>query len=175
MEGKVMVWIGTCICFCLMTMSLFLCAFLLFVPEVDNRRNGPCIVTECTVRSRTCSSTSCTGTTKDHHCTTSSYICYDSTIYYVLDFGNGTSYRGSSTVTYSFEFSANARCNNNQEGKDIKCYYDQRKIGSTLSLSETSPVVGGIVTVVLFTLASFGFLVACVISSVFLAQSYGLV
>jgi hypothetical protein len=163
--------LGSTVCFALMTMSLFLCVFLYFIPTRDHVTQGTCTVTNCQVLSKICHRQSCSGTTKERHCTTDVYTCYSSTVQIELDFGNGTVYYGTTTENHSFSSSAYSRCDRYPDGKQVKCYYDDRNPGSSLSLKSTGPLAGPIASVVIFTIFAFACLITCIISAFVAARS----
>lgn len=151
------------ICFVLMTMSLFLCTFFLYMPEKVHLQSATCNVLRCDTTAKTCSTTYCSGSTKSQSCYTSYNPCYAATITFELALSNSTRFQGSSSEDYSWETSASERCNEHQPGSEIGCFYDDRNPGSTLSLQSSSPMAAGIATIVIFTVFAFAFLIICIV------------
>lgn len=154
-------------CFLLLTMSLFLCSFLLYVPQKENFANGTCTVTECEVTMETCSR--CTGGTTKQSCHTDYYTCYLSTFYYTLQ---GTSYGSSSGTVYDSQKDALSRCDEWSTGKAFTCYYDKRDPKGSLSTIESFPLAGGISSVVIFTFFAFVCLVVATIAGYYYLINY---
>jgi hypothetical protein len=101
---------------------LFICVFYLYIPYEQHLVSAKCTVEDCDVDSVQCSSTTCSGSGNSRHCTTHYYTCYDSTIHYYLNL-TGKIYHKSDSNRYSWQSSANDRCDKHPDGSSISCYY----------------------------------------------------
>jgi hypothetical protein len=159
---SIAVLMGSITCFMLMTMALFLSVYLLYIPEAEHLRSGKCTVTGCDESETVCYRSYCTGSTKTSTCYNEYYTCFDSEIYFELDLNN-TEYQGKITQQSNY-----GRCYEYPYGRNITCFYDDRKISSTLSLTKTDPEAGGIAAVVVFSVFAFGFLVASIVAGFYI-------
>eukprot|EP01119_Soliformovum_irregulare_P012609 TRINITY_DN3285_c0_g1_i1.p1 TRINITY_DN3285_c0_g1~~TRINITY_DN3285_c0_g1_i1.p1 ORF type:complete len:178 (-),score=21.22 TRINITY_DN3285_c0_g1_i1:226-759(-) len=146
--------------FVLFTMSIFLCAFLLLVPQQESTRASTCTVTQCNVYTKTCTDDDCYGSGKNRHCTTRRYTCYYPEAYMTFPYGDqifGGYYTGS---TSDYESFADRWCDDDHPiNSTTACFFDIRDPGDTISLSEAGVAAGGIVAVVIFCVAAFAALI----------------
>lgn len=133
-------------CLFLMVLSLGLCVQYLYIPERDNLVERSCNVS-CIVQFSRCTTNDCQTYNGHQTCKTRHYNCWAYNRKYVLN----EECEGLDVIKRSYP---DYDCPSPQD-----CYYDQREGCRSLSLSSSRNMAGGISTVVIFCVFSFGFLV----------------
>lgn len=122
-----------------------------------------CTLLDCVVRSATCSRTVCASSISNRHCWEDRYTCYHRDVTLELDVGV-TKYIANDTTTHKSE---PRTCIKFDRGfNQVTCYYDDRKIQSSLTMSSTRFMKGPIIGVAIMSVATGVVFIATVVFSV---------
>jgi hypothetical protein len=167
------VTIVSCTCFWLILIALLLQAFLWYEAELDSLVKDECIVTDCDVYERTCSTETCYDSTTSTICYTDTYTCWQVGVEFYLTL-NSKNYTASNALTYNSENSADGFCNDYQYGSNITCWYKPGNIQKTLTIEKTDAVQGPITSITVLAIVGFFIFIICSFSFIWYFGCYRL-